>query len=217
METSTGWSSKLLVVFSWFVRFTYINLLWILFSVLGGIIFGFMPATAAMFAVMRKWLLGEREKSLFPQFFSYYKKDFLKLNGLGLILLLIGSVLYVNFSFLITIDSVLSFILLIGIVILSFLYVVVVIHFFPIFVHFQMPLFQYLNMALTIGLFQPFRTLSYILTTFILIYLLLSFPGALPFLSGSILAFIVMSSSLTSFKKMEQKFESYNGNKSDSE
>ncbi|WP_421102885.1 DUF624 domain-containing protein [Sporosarcina psychrophila] len=48
-------------VFEWITRLAYIYLLWILFSLAGGMISGFFPATIAMFAISREWLKGISE------------------------------------------------------------------------------------------------------------------------------------------------------------
>src|SRR5690625_7635570 len=74
----------------WVVRLVYVNLLWILFTVIGLGVLGIMPATAAMFAVVRKWLRGEDDFPIFTTYKDAYKEEFLKANLLGYILAIIG-------------------------------------------------------------------------------------------------------------------------------
>ncbi len=52
----------------WVTKFAYLNLLWIAFSLLGLGLFGLFPATAAMFAVVRKWINGEKDIPVFHVF-----------------------------------------------------------------------------------------------------------------------------------------------------
>ena len=60
-------------VLEWITRFAYLNLLWILFSLAGGVIFGFFPATIAMFAIAREWLKGNRNTN-FNTFWKHYRE-----------------------------------------------------------------------------------------------------------------------------------------------
>lgn len=70
----------------WVLRFAYVNVLWISFNLLGLIVFGFFPATIAMFTVVRKWVLKETDISVFNTFWFAYKKEFFKGNFLGFII-----------------------------------------------------------------------------------------------------------------------------------
>ncbi|MEC0304686.1 DUF624 domain-containing protein, partial [Terribacillus saccharophilus] len=58
-------SSSLYQLFEWITRFAYLNVLWILFTIAGGFIFGFFPSTIAMFTIIRDWLKGESGSALF--------------------------------------------------------------------------------------------------------------------------------------------------------
>ncbi|WP_084028990.1 YesL family protein [Bacillus sp. J33] len=64
------------------MRLVYLNLLWIAFSLLGIVLFGFFPATAAMFSVVRKWIMGETDVRVFKEFWQTYRKEFWKANRL---------------------------------------------------------------------------------------------------------------------------------------
>lgn len=66
----------------WIMRLVYLNLLWIAFSLLGIVLFGFFPATAAMFSVVRKWIMGETDVRVFKEFWQTYRKEFWKSNRL---------------------------------------------------------------------------------------------------------------------------------------
>ena len=71
-------------VSEWVMKFTYVNILWITFSILGLFVLGLFPATTAMFAVIRKWVLKLPDIPTFKTFTSAYKKEFLKSNVIGL-------------------------------------------------------------------------------------------------------------------------------------
>src|SRR5690625_5218522 len=73
----------------WITRFAYLNLLWVVFTFVGLIFFGFLPATAAMFAVVRKWIGGEANIPVLPTFWKSYRKEFVKINIIGYIVFII--------------------------------------------------------------------------------------------------------------------------------
>ena len=53
---------------TWVMRLAYLNVLWILFSLAGLVVFGLMPATAAMFTVAREWAKGNTDAPVFSVF-----------------------------------------------------------------------------------------------------------------------------------------------------
>src|SRR5690625_6922967 len=84
-------------VFRWcegIMRLAYVNLLWILFTILGLGIFGIFPATIALFAVTRKWVMGDRDIPVFSTFWQTFRKEFLKSTLLGWVLFVIGYMIY---------------------------------------------------------------------------------------------------------------------------
>src|SRR5699024_6846796 len=91
---------KLFQTFSqWFVRLMWTNLLWIGFTVLGLGVFGIMPATVAMFTVIRKWQMGETDISVWSVFKKTYFAEWKKSNLIGLIYLVVGGFLFLDLSF----------------------------------------------------------------------------------------------------------------------
>src|SRR5699024_2683932 len=84
----------------WLTRLAYLNLLWIAFTIIGLGIFGFMPATTAMFAIARKWLHGEVDIPITKTFWQQYKASFFQTNILGLLLGGVGYLLVVEFRIL---------------------------------------------------------------------------------------------------------------------
>lgn len=66
--------NKIYSLSNWIVKICYVNLLWGIFMLVGLIVFGFFPATVALFTVCRKWVLGDRDVPIFSTFWSAYKK-----------------------------------------------------------------------------------------------------------------------------------------------
>src|SRR4051794_15867366 len=68
----------------WIMKFGYLNLLWMLFTLTGLIIFGFMPATISLFTITRAWIRGNTDIPIWSTFLKVYKSEFVKSNKVGL-------------------------------------------------------------------------------------------------------------------------------------
>jgi len=193
-------------VFRWcegIMRLAYVNLLWILFTILGLGIFGIFPATIALFAVTRKWVMGDRDIPVFSTFWQTYRKEFLKSTLLGWVLFVIGYMIYVDLALLPTggfLDVVRW-----GIVICGLLYIIILFYIFPIYVHFHWKNRHYIKYALLLGASHPHYTLLMIIGIGALYYIVMSIPGLLPFFSVSILAYIMMWTVYQVIKNIEKK------------
>lgn len=53
-----SFSNVVYTICDWIARLAYINLLWILFTLSGFVVFGFFPATIAMLATLRQFIRG---------------------------------------------------------------------------------------------------------------------------------------------------------------
>ncbi|MCT8137059.1 YesL family protein [Anaerobacillus sp. CMMVII] len=200
----TGLTSGFYKITEWFMRLVYVNVLWIIFTLLGGVVFGIMPATVALFTLLRKWLRGDDQIKVCRFFWQTYKSGFIKSNVLGFILIFIGIVLFFDIKFFQQLDGgifqVLEY-LMYGLVIL---YLVILMYIFPVFTHYDVSYWQYLKHALFIGITKPFKTIV-IAFGLIGIYFLLNFmPGLLPFIGVSSFSLILMSGSLSIFLSLEE-------------
>ncbi|WP_059102578.1 YesL family protein [Shouchella shacheensis] len=197
--------TKLMRFLEWVVRFAYVNVLWLFFTFLGVIIFGFMPATSAMFAIVRKWLHGEDDFRLLSEFSKHYKRDFMKINGIGLFLGIIGFIIYVDLHFLRSISHWTSTIFQVALVALSIGYFVIILHIFPVFVHFKLSFFQYFKYSLMMGVFQPVRTFLLSFCCFGLALLTFTYPAVIIFFSGSVITAVIMGTFLHGYQKVNNK------------
>lgn len=198
----------------WIMKLAYINFLWIVFTLLGAIIFGFFPAYTAMLTIIRKWIIGEADIPVFNTFFTVYKKEFFKSNCIGLFLLLIAYILYVDLSIVMEANSIINLI--------TFPLVIIIIGFFlascytfPIIVHYETKIGQALKNSFIIMVLSPFSTTMMIIGAIAIYFLMTAIPGLLPFFGASTLAFIVMWSALLAFSKIEKRQESYTQTKAE--
>ena len=193
----------------WVQRLVYVNLLWILFSLVGLVIFGFTPATVAMFSIIKKWIRGQENVAIFKNFWNVYKANFIKANILGITLGIIGFILYFDIQFFKAQEGILNFFLYYAVLVASFLYLIVLLYVFPIFVNYDLKLYHVIKNSLLISILSPLQTLMMIGGMVGLYFAFMLLPSLLPFLSGSTLAFVIMWVSLKSFAKVEQKIRDH--------
>lgn len=189
----------------WITRFAYVNFLWIIFTICGLVVFGLLPATASMFTVIRKWVLGEQDIKIFKTFFESYRKEFLKANIIGYILVIIGYILSIEFKILRASDQLIYFVGSYGVIALFILYFIVLIYFFPIFVHFNLKLSEYFKWPFMIGIIHPILTLFLIVVISGLYYVAIqNLPILLFFFGGSVTAWILTWGISQTFPKFEK-------------
>lgn len=202
MMNSSGWTS-IMSIFEWIMRLAYVNILWIFFTIVGLVVFGFFPATAAMFAVCRKWIRGDSQVAVFKTFWESYRKEFLKINLLGLLIVFLGIVIYVDFLFLATVDGWISTVLTSMLIFGSVLFVIIIFYIFPLFVHYQLTVYQYFKFAIILGISRPLTTLGIGISILIIYFLIYAIPGISIFFSGSVLAFAIMWLTNGAIQKIE--------------
>ncbi|MBU9712966.1 YesL family protein [Evansella tamaricis] len=200
-------SSKFYRTTEWIWRLCYVNLLWLLVTTLGLFFLGVLPATAAMFTIFRKWLRGDTEISIFRTFIESIKKDFLKINLLGLILAFLGYILYFNYQYLGIVEGIQHTVISIGWYTGVFIFSIILLYIFPVYVHFEMKLFQYFKTAFVVGLVNPLALITLIISLGLTGYIFYLVPGLIPFFGASLIGFLVMWAAHLSFERIERKKE----------
>ncbi|MEH7503572.1 YesL family protein [Neobacillus drentensis] len=202
------WKGILGLIFrtcEWIMLLAYLNILWILFTLLGAVAFGIFPATAAMFAVIRKWLIGKNDIPVFKTFWNYYRTEFFKTNLLGLMFFITGLILYLDFKIIDFQSELINRIFMIVTFLFTSIYTVILIYIFPVFVHYDLKLLQYVKNAFLIGVASPIRTAMMVLCLITAYFMLRMVPGLLPFFSGSLLSILLMTFAYQSINKIEQR------------
>ncbi len=187
----------------WMIRLVYANLLWMLFTLLGLGIFGFMPATVSLFALLRKWIIGNEVDSAFTIFWTNYRKEFLKANLFGVMFLVIGLIIRLDILFFQDSSNIVFQILFVLMICFSLLYFITLVNFFPVYVHFDLSIFNYVKYAFLIGLSQLSSTLMMIFGSIIIFCLYWYVSGLIPLLCVSLFCLNIMWFGYRSFKKIE--------------
>ncbi|MFC0473008.1 YesL family protein [Halalkalibacter kiskunsagensis] len=188
-------------VFEWIMRLVFINMLWVVFTLVGLGIFGWAPATAATFTVIRKMLLSRGEDvPIVRTFIQTYRKEFMHANTLGLLILFSIIILYLSgASMMLMGSSIFPKIILIGV---AFLTCVILVFIFPVFCHYQLSIRNYIRYSLTIGVANLHYFVLAMFSLFIISFVYSSLPVVMVFYCMSFPAFIIMYISLKMFNKI---------------
>lgn len=186
------------------IELAYINILWIFFTLAGLGVFGIFPATTAMFGVIRKRIGKEADVKIFPAFWTLFRQDFLKANGLGLILVAIAYFLYFDIIFIQLNNGEFDYLLpFIAFILIS--YIATSLFFFPVFVHFDLKFFHYIKQSFLIAITSPIEVVAIGAVVGVTYFLISIFPGAIPLFLGSVIAYLTTLISLRAFRRIERK------------
>ncbi|GIN70669.1 hypothetical protein J14TS2_11440 [Bacillus sp. J14TS2] len=194
---------KIHYICDWCMRLAYVNLLWILFTLIGLIILGIGPSTQAMFAVTRKWVMEGKEIPIFSTFWSSYRTEFIKSNMLFSILFVIGYVLFFDFRFLIHFEGWLYTVLTAGLASIMIIYLFTALFTYPMFAHYNIKIAQYLRYSFLIVISHPLQLLLLTIIIVPIVFIFLIFPGLLLFFSGSVISLVITHFAWSIFKKLD--------------
>lgn len=209
----------------WVMRFSVVNLLWLAFNlpiillllsaiytdgvrlvaaVIPMIIlapFLLFPATAAMFAMVRDWIIEREQKSLILRYWQHYRSNYKNSFISGCLLTVIWTILISDFLFFQQTNVILFFAFLIfGIV----LYVYTL-TFFAVLVHYDSKLRILFKHTLSLTLGSPVLFFAILLINGIILYV--SINGMLfllLFFTASLIAFITFSIFYRLYMKLKQ-------------
>lgn len=186
----------------WVLKFFYANLLWFVFTLLGLGVFGFMPATTALFSVMRKWIMGKTDIPICKKFWQAYRGEFFRSNVIGLILAAVGIIIYVDLAFIYP-EHFLLHVLRFVIMIFGFLFLIMLFYMFPLLAHFDWKKRMYFKFSLILGISYLQYTLTMMAVAAVLYIAFAFLPGIVPFFSVSLLSYAVMWLAYQVLKKAE--------------
>jgi len=188
------------------IRVVYINLLWFTFTLLGLILFGFFPATFAMFAVVRSETISERQdKSIFKLYWKAYVEYFVKINIIGWLYVLILFVLLLEIDFISEYNNNFLNVFLVPLLTLIVILCCTLLFIFPFHVHYRGGILDSFKVSFLTMLLNPILTFSMLFAILIVFLINLYIPISAVFFSGSVYAFIIMNVSLIGFKKIERR------------
>ncbi|WP_226037784.1 YesL family protein [Aquibacillus saliphilus] len=140
-------------------KFITLNLLILLFSLVGLIVIGFFPSLASAHAIIRNWIIYKKEPPIFKEFFKYFKMYLLKSNLLGYFMILLIAFFYLDFYFFQTFES--SFLNLVSFLYLPLLFLAILTTFyvFPLLVNYNLKMSSVIKNSFLLAIGNPFTSI----------------------------------------------------------
>ncbi len=202
-----GWMGSFYKLSVLITRFTFTNLIWLFlnfpivyimlslmvhdmthmllqllpFTILLPLLF--FPATCAMFAVVRRWIVGEGDTRVFQSFLKYYKENYKQSVKGGFIFGFLWISLCLNYFVFFYQQSMIFTYLFIGLAAFLFTWNS---YFFSMLVHFEMKLFTSLKSSLFVTIGNPISSAGVAIISGILTVLSLKFTFIIAFFLGSL-------------------------------
>lgn len=197
-----GFSGGLFNVCVWFSRLAILNILWFVFTILGLGIFGIFPATVALLSTTRQFI-RRNDPPIFKTFWYYYKKEFIKSNQLGLIIIVTTILFYMHFMITnaLEADHLKPFLYLSYI--LNGCLLLIVCHALASFVEYDQSIKQHIKNGVLIFLYSPYSNLIIIFGLLTVYFINIFILGVGIFFSAVLVALVILSSSHFSFKRAE--------------
>jgi uncharacterized membrane protein YesL len=167
--------------------------------------FTLFPATAALFTLTRKWVMGEVDVPLLKTFFRGYKENYKQSMLGGLLYAALFTIILVDFKVYWNQPSM----QLISYLFVAFLFILVVslFNFFSMLVHYHMKTMQLIKNALLVSIGRPFRSISTLIMACIVFYISLRFTFLFPFFTASIIGYISFWNFNFIYQKMQAQME----------
>ncbi|MCM3718536.1 YesL family protein [Fictibacillus phosphorivorans] len=199
-----GVMGKINILCDWLIRLVLIQCYWVLFSLLGLVVFGLVPSTMAMFSVTRQLVIKHEDLPLFRTFKENFMSQFWKGNGVGAILFLVSAVLYVDYRFFIQTETMSAVVFLI--LMISFFAGMILCFLFPVFAHYDVKVWEGIKNSVFVCLSHLHYGLLAVVGVGLLIVLYVMFSGLLILIGGSTIAMFLTILAQKVFKNIEQKY-----------
>ncbi|WP_346208058.1 DUF624 domain-containing protein [Caldifermentibacillus hisashii] len=186
----------------WVTRLVYLNILWIVFSLVGLVAFSFFPATIAMYTVVREWITGKTDIKVLNKFFETFKSEFKNSNVLGYILLLVGSILFLDLKIINMMENQLLLMLFTALILV---FIMALSYIFPIYVHFDIPLLKVFKYSFIISLSRPLYTCLMLFGALGTVFVILLHDLSLILFSGSLFSLVNFIIALRTFNSFSEK------------
>ncbi|CQR45846.1 hypothetical protein BN1058_00086 [Paraliobacillus sp. PM-2] len=196
----------MIVVCEWIWKGILANWYWFAFTILGLGVFGFFPASIALFSVVRKWMRNHTDVPVFQEFKRVYFKEWKRSNKIGFVFYGIALFLYVDIQI---VDQLmtgfLASFLFIFLCILLFILLLAVGYFFAIYAHYELSNKAYIKQSFLFALTSLPTSLLIIMGLSLIGYMINENPGLIPFISAVVPAFWMMRVCLSRFTAFEKR------------
>ncbi|NUU63983.1 YesL family protein [Paenibacillus agri] len=168
--------------------------------------FTVFPATAALFTVVRKWVMGNTDVSTFRTFFQGYKENYVKSMLGGLIYTLLIVIMYVDVTVYMTQMSNFKIVGILMLVLMIILFVSMF-NFFSIVVHYQMTFKQVVINSFLLTVARPIRVFMTLIGAGLLAYIGLKYPALYFIAIPTLIAMLAFFNFYATYNKLQMQVE----------
>ncbi|GIO37180.1 MULTISPECIES: YesL family protein [Paenibacillus] len=168
--------------------------------------FTIFPATAALFTVVRKWVMGETDLGIIKLFFRGYKENYKQSMLGGIFYTALIVIMYFAYFFYMNEMQNLQVIGIIMLVLLVLL-LLSLFNFFSIMTHLYMSTKEIIKNAVLLSIIKPFRLLSTALCVVFLGLITLRFTWLIMFGFASLSALVAFFNFYNGYAKIQEKAE----------
>lgn len=168
--------------------------------------FTVFPASAALFTVVRKWVMGNTDVGTFRTYFQGYKENYLKSMLGGIIYTLMFVIMYVDVTVYMTQMPnfrIVGILMLVLMIILS----VSMFNFFSIVVHYQMSFKQVMTNSILLTIARPIRVFSTLIAAGVLAYIGLRYPALYIICIPTLIAMAAFFNFYATYNKLQLQVE----------
>ncbi|WP_433943698.1 YesL family protein [Paenibacillus sp. SN-8-1] len=169
------------------------------------------PATSALFAVTRKWVMGEEDVSVWRTFFRGYKENYKQSLIGGIFYTLLCVIMIVDYKVYMNMDQ-FPGAKVIGIVMLIFMFILFIslFNFFSMVVHYHMGIKQIIKNSVLLTMVRPLRMLSTVICAGVLVAITIKFLFLILVGLGSLMAFVAFFNFYGTYTKMQEMADKQN-------
>lgn len=174
-----------------------LNLLFLLYTLRGLIIFGVFPAFVSLLNCIRLIFFNKKEDSFRELFKENYKRDFKQANIIGWLFTLVSMIFYGNYLAIQSSNNQIPFFIIFSFYTVLFLHLVVGLWVFPLMSYHYNSVKNHLINALALGITNIGKTLVLSLFLFFILYISLLLPAFLLFFTASVFSYMGIKLTLT--------------------
>ncbi|WP_138495537.1 YesL family protein [Paenibacillus pinistramenti] len=171
--------------------------------------FTLFPATAALFTVVRKWVMGEADVSVTRTFFRGYKENYKQSMVGGIFYTLLFVVMAVDYTVYMGKMKNLQVIGMLMLVLLVLL-LISMFNFFSMVSHYHLKTSTMIKNAVLLTIIRPFRSFSTLAGAAVLLYMTYRFSWLMVFGTATLLAWLAFVNFYATFTKMQAQLAKMN-------
>ena len=202
---------KLSIAIHWVGQLIEVSVLWVGFTLGGLVVLGMGPATIALCAIMRMWVLGKQPDQPMPSlFWTHYRKEFVRANELFWCLVPIG--IFLAWDTHVAIYHVMPTVrwTAVPIMLADVCFASITLYLFPLYVHRNLArLTQYFRLAFLTAVINPGCTFLLLGLLYVWIFVL---RGALPVATASVVVYAIVRVAIAGVErvaKLSQTIETH--------